>query len=316
VVTTMDYFRPSIKRMSSLFAGPKTQFQVLSDLHLDHESQYLTFHIPVAAPFLILAGNTGRLIDYDNYLSFMVRRCNLHEKVYLVLGALEFHGLSLTEGLRLAQRMEKEPATKGRLEVLYNTRSDVPETNVTLLGCTLWSRIPDAYAVTIMRKMLEFDEEHGIKGWDVKQHNIEHEKDLVWLIDQVKQDRSTSTPARDAFPGASAAPITPGKPNTLRELVVITSFAPDLKNALEPWEVDTPWAAAYGTDVLTRGSWNDVKMWIYGMTGKSCEFEKSGVTIVSNQRGRSGEEVTGLLEDGMPAKKKIGLFDVTKVVKV
>jgi hypothetical protein len=315
-VTTMDYFRPSMKRMSSLFAGPRTQFQVLSDLHLTHESQYLTFHIPVAAPFLILAGNIGRLADYDNYLSFMVRRCNLHEKVYLVLGALEFHGLSLMEGLQLAQKMEKEPATKSRLEILYETRSDVPGTNVTLLGCTLWSRIPDVEAVTIMRKMSEFNEEHGIKDWDVKQHNVEHEKDLEWLVDEVKKDRSTSTPARDAFPGASSAPATSGKPNALRELVVITSFAPDLKIALEPWEVDTPWAAAYGTDILTKGHWKDVKMWISGMTGRSCEFEKSGVTIVSNQRGRSGEEVTGVLEDGMSDKKKVGLFDVMKVVKV
>ena len=40
-----------MRRLSGLFSGPKTFFQVLSDLHLDHESQYLTFHIPSSAIF-------------------------------------------------------------------------------------------------------------------------------------------------------------------------------------------------------------------------------------------------------------------------
>lgn len=96
----MDFLQKRMKRVSGMFSGPKTDFQVLSDLNLDYESQYLTFHIPVAAPYLILAGNIGRLADYDDYLSFLVRRCNLHEKVYLVLGALEFHGITWMEGLQ------------------------------------------------------------------------------------------------------------------------------------------------------------------------------------------------------------------------
>jgi hypothetical protein len=37
---------------------------------------------------------------------------------------------------------------------------------------------------------------------------------------------------------------------------------------------------------------------------------------VSNQRGRKGEEVTGLLKDGMSERQKVGLFDVMKVVKI
>jgi len=307
----MDFLQENMKKVTEMFSGPKTHFQILSDLHLDNESQYLTFHIPVAAPYLILGGNIGRLADYDEYLSFLVRRCNLHEKVYLALGALEFHGIGWMEGLQLAHKMEQDPVTKGRLEVLYETRSDVPNTNITLLGCTLWSRIPDTDTAAIMRKITEFDEEKGIKEWNIKEHNSEHKRDYRWLLEELKKATPTPTPAGGA-PGAAPA----GPPAVPREVVVVTSFAPDLSDALEPWQVDAPWATAFGTNLLTKGNWAGVKMWISGTTGRTCEFEKGGVTVVSNQRGRKGEDVTGLLKDGMSERQKVGLFDVMKVIKI
>jgi hypothetical protein len=283
-----------MKRLSNIFSAPKTAFQVLSDLHLDHDAQYLTFHIPVSAPFLVLAGNIGRLIDYDSYLSFLIRRCNLHEKVYLVLGALEFQGLGWMDALQLAHRMEKEPATKGRLEVLYETRSEVPGTNVVLLGCTLWSQIREADAPAVLKKVAEFDEATGIQNWNVEKHNAEHARDLAWLKSELVSPASTE-----------------GK-----HMVVITAFAPDLRSALEPWNVDAPWSSAYGTNLLTEGAWGSVKTWVCGTTGRTCEFRQAGVIVVSNQRGRVGENVTGLLKDGMSEKQKVGIFDVMRVIRV
>jgi hypothetical protein len=299
----MEFLHGNMKRLSGMFSGPKTHFQIISDLHLDHESQYLTFHIPVAAPYLVLGGNIGRLIDYDSYLSFLVRRCNLHEKVYLVLGALEFHGIGWMEGLQLAHKMEQEPVTKGRLEVLYETRSDVPGTSITLLGCTLWSNVPEADTQAVLRKVPEFDEVHGIRDWDIRKHNSEHKRDHRWLIEELKKAQPTTTTT-------SAASTTP------KDVIVVTSFAPDLHDALEPWQIDAPWTSAYGTNLLEKETWTGVKMWISGTTGRTCEFEKSGLTVVSNQRGRKGEEVTGLLKDGMSERQKVGLFDVMKVVKL
>lgn len=302
---------PNMRRISGLFSPPKTSFQVLSDLHLDHDSQYLTFHIPVSAPFLILAGNIGRLIDYDSYLSFLIRRCNLHEKVFLVLGNLEFHGLGWMDGLQLAHKMEKEPATKGRLEVLYETASAVPGTNVVLLGATLWSKIPEQDVGAVMKKMAEFDEEKGIQGgWNVAKHNAEHKRDLKWLKQEVaKETKAAVGPDGKPAPG-------PQTGSEAKQIVVVTSFAPDLREALDPWQVDAPWSSAYGTDLLNATEWNGVKTWICGTTGRTCEFKKNGITVVCNQRGREGEHVTGLLKDGMSEKQKVGLFDVMKVVRV
>ncbi|KAF5867400.1 putative ser thr protein phosphatase superfamily protein, partial [Botrytis fragariae] len=61
-------------------------FQILSDLHLEVCSQYYTFSIAPVAPYLILAGDIGRLIDYEGYLAFLAKQTAQFEKVFLVLG--------------------------------------------------------------------------------------------------------------------------------------------------------------------------------------------------------------------------------------
>ncbi|KAF2262239.1 hypothetical protein CC78DRAFT_535002 [Lojkania enalia] len=290
----------AIKRLSGLFSPPKTHFQILSDLYLNNESQYLTFHIPPTAPYLILGGNIGCLIDYEAYLSFLIRRCNLYDHVFLVLGSLEFHGLSLKQGLELAAKMQQEDRVKDKLVVLDRTRFDIPGTNVTLLGCTLWSYIPEVAEPAVLRKITEFDKSNGIKDWDIAAHNASHAADLAWLRQQVKTSQM--------FAGSSTSDHT-------GNYLVVTAFAPDLRNALTPWQVDSPWSSAYGTDLL-KGDWEGVKVWVCGSTGRTTMFKKDGIKVIINQRGLAGEEDKGILRDGLGEKEKRGLFDVTRIVKV
>jgi hypothetical protein len=280
-----------MKRISSIFSSPKTSFQILSDLHLHHNAQYLTFNVPVTAPYLILAGNIGRLSDYDAYLSFLVRRCNMYEKVWLVLGSLEFSNTTHFEGLTLAHKMEKERATRGRLEVLHRTRSDIAGTNFTLLGCSLWSHIPEAEEEAVLKKAEEFDTQNGIKEWDVAKHNREHQRDLTWLRKEV------------------------GETGT-REVIIVSSFTPDLKESMPPWQVGSPWASAYGANLLDDMEWYGTKCWVYGATGRTRQYKKAKMTVVSNQRGQVGEDVTGFHGEGVSEKEKVGVFDVARVIKI
>ncbi|KAJ4362907.1 hypothetical protein N0V83_010024 [Neocucurbitaria cava] len=213
--------------------------------------------------------------------------------------------------------MEKDPVTKGRLEVLYDTRSEVPGTNIVLLGCTLWSKIPDADVAAVLKKMPEFDEKDGIQDWSIEKHNAEHKRDYKWLLDEINNSQSTTLrpPA-----GASALPAQASgsaTPKSETQLVVVSCFAPELRESLDPWQVDAPWASAYGTNLLDNPPhFSNVKTWISGMTGRTHEFKKGNTTLVSNQRGREGEHVTGLLKDGMSEKQKAGLFDVMRVSKL
>jgi hypothetical protein len=50
---------------------PKADFQVMSDLHLKVSNQYSSFYILKAVPYLILAGDIGRLVDYESCLEFL-----------------------------------------------------------------------------------------------------------------------------------------------------------------------------------------------------------------------------------------------------
>ena len=44
-------------------------------------------------PFLLLAGDIGRLIDYDTYRGFLESQVARCRNVFLVLGKHEFYGL-------------------------------------------------------------------------------------------------------------------------------------------------------------------------------------------------------------------------------
>lgn len=122
--------------------GTKVSLQLMSDLHLEVGQQYATFNFPVAAPFLILAGDIGRLADYDAYLDFLARQTARYGQVVLVLGNHEFYGLDSAKGLSEAKRLESEPRLGGKLSVLQQTRVDLPGSNITLLGCRYGLKYP------------------------------------------------------------------------------------------------------------------------------------------------------------------------------
>ena len=108
-----------MRRIRSLFAQSTVPFQILSDLHLEVNQQYSTFDIPAAAPYLVLAGDAGRLVDYDAYLDFLKRQTDQFRSVFLVLRNHEFYGTSFANGLERAKRLEDEPCLNGKLALLH-----------------------------------------------------------------------------------------------------------------------------------------------------------------------------------------------------
>jgi hypothetical protein len=63
------------------------------------------------------------------------------QKVSLALGNHEFYGLSFTTGLEQARKLEAEPILKGKMVLLHQKRFDVPNSSISILECTLWSKI-------------------------------------------------------------------------------------------------------------------------------------------------------------------------------
>lgn len=235
----------------------------MSDLHLEVGQQYAEYEITPKAPFLILAGDIGRLKDYQPYLDFLRRQCNQFTTVFLVLGNHEFFGSSRAEGLRLASSLEKEPGCVGKLFVMNKLRVDLdPSLEITILGCTLHSKIPPDDRLMVQMKVSDFKH---IDAWSVADHNSEHQRDVEWLQKEVKNVRSEKRPEH--------------------RILVVTHHAPKIKGTSQPKDVGNPWSSAFATDLLGERVFANVRYWVFGHTHFTTEFSEGPIRLVSNQRG-------------------------------
>lgn len=238
--------------------------QILSDLHLEVGQQYSSYDFPACAPLLLLAGDIGRLIDYDAYLGFLESQASRFSRVFLVLGNHEFYGLDYHSGLSEARRLTREKRLNDRVTLLHRSRWDDPHSQLTILGCTLWSAIPEeAYAI-VTSKIGDY---RNIQGWTADLHNEMHLQEVTWLREQVAQVTS------EAGGGDK------------RRLLIATHHAPCVKGTSRPEHQKNPWTVAFATDLLTQKDWSGVSTWVFGHTHYTTSFRTNGVQVVANQRG-------------------------------
>lgn len=246
--------------------GKVVRLQYMSDLHLEAFDLYDSFEIPRVAPILLLAGDVGRLGSYDKLLRFFQRQCNVFERVLYVLGNHEHYGLTRQRCLELAKQLEEESSLMGRLTLLDRTRVDLDD-GITLLGCTLWSHVPDQSKDVVSTKISDF--KGHISGWTVDDHNCEHERDLSWLQSEIEQ-LAKETPRRSVVVATHHAPSIPG-----------TSSERDCNNA---------WSSAFATELIDGSiqQWEGHQMishWIFGHTHHCCQYMRQGVKVLANQHG-------------------------------
>lgn len=240
------------------------QFQILSDLHLEVRQQYDTYEIPPHAPYLILAGDIGRLLDYEGYLAFLTRHVNQFLSIFLVLGNHEFYGLTHEDGLERAAKLEREKALLNKVILLHRRGHDISQLGVTVLGCTLWSAVPKEAENIVTAKVTDF---RRIIGWDVHQHNLAHQLDAEWLRAEASITREKS-----------------GDHETSR-IIVVTHYAPCIEGTSHPEHAASDCSSAFATDLLDNDCWSRVNTWVFGHTHYNTAFARNGICIVANQRG-------------------------------
>ncbi|KAH9894528.1 putative calcineurin-like phosphoesterase [Xylariomycetidae sp. FL2044] len=272
-----------------------SHFQLLSDLHLEVGQQYSSYTFPVTAPNLILAGDIGRLIDYAGYLQYLEAQVSRYEHVFLVLGNHEFYELDYDSGIEKAYQLSQEPSLGGRVILLNKTRWDSPSSPLTVLGCTLWSEIPqEAYSI-VASMVSDFKK---ISGWNVERHNRCHSEEAAWLQDQIAQVASAG-----------------GEKN--RQVLVVTHHAPCVEGTSRPEHLRNPWSSAFATNLVGQRVWRGVKTWAFGHTHYSTDLVRDGIRVVANQRGYVFPGSMAYKEEPRKAKKKgAHEFDPSMVIVV
>ncbi|KAL1839563.1 hypothetical protein VTJ49DRAFT_1384 [Mycothermus thermophilus] len=268
--------------------------QILSDLHLEALNEYEAFEIVPRAPNLGLLGDIGIVIPEhkDDFLAFLKRQLRQFRTVLLVPGNHEAYGSTWDETISIlsafadAVRADPDPSL-GEFVLLSRTavRLPPPHDDVVVLGCSLFSRVPDvdedAEARTaIATRVNDFQQTRG--GWDVNAHTAAHARDLAWLNEQV-------TALEQA-----------GDSNT--RIAILTHWSPtrDSRSAHPQYEGSVI-TSAFSTDLSREVCFRSgrVKVWAFGHTHYNCDFlvERSGsagpLRLVTNQRGYSFRPAKG-----------------------
>ncbi|RAL09282.1 uncharacterized protein BO97DRAFT_458460 [Aspergillus homomorphus CBS 101889] len=124
-----------------------------------------------------------------------------------------------------ARQLEQEPSLNRRLIVFHQKRFDVPGCDITILGCTLWSKVPSELTDIVQSKVKDFQK---IEGWSINGHNASHESYLAWLLKDMQTRREKQS------------------------VLVVTHHAPSLQRTSSPQHAKNPWSVAFGTDVLSQ----------------------------------------------------------------
>ena len=247
-------------------------FQILSDLHLETHASY-DFPIKQTAPNLALLGDIGHIADEGLFI-FLEKQLHRYWNVFYVLGNHEPVGTSwsIAKGRvrAFAERMERlrTRSTIGKFVFLDQTRYDISE-NLTILGCTLFSKITLEQASAVGSRFIDFKQ---IQNWMVEDHIDAHLSDLQWLNTQVSA-------------------ITNAEPQ--RKVAIFTHHCPTLDaRTVDEKHINSPVSSGFATDLSAEECWGNksVVLWAFGHTHFSCDFaDHLGKNIVANQKGYASD---------------------------
>ncbi|KAF2803166.1 phosphoesterase [Mytilinidion resinicola] len=287
-----------MEKLRSFFtksSSASQSFQILSDLHLEVGQQYSSFSIPPSAPYLILGGDIGRLVDYNSYLSFLAQQTAQFEEVFLVLGNHEFYELGYSTGLANARKLESEPVLGGKLILLHQTRYDVPKSSFSILGCTLWSQIPESARPRVQTALNHF---RKIEGWTIDSHNAVFDTELAWLKGQVDRQHEQ------------------------RKILIVTHHAPTIEETAHPQHAGSDLSSAFASSIITDEDTTWEQSDIFRHTHYTNTFKKGGIKIMSNQRGyiyppgMPGTRLRNKSNEADKEKDKKKVYDASRVVHV
>ncbi|KAH9831064.1 calcineurin-like phosphoesterase [Teratosphaeria destructans] len=230
--------------------------QILPDLHLESPKLYDIFPIAPKSPILALLGDIGTLGPHKtDLLSFLQTQLKQYQAVLFNF-----------------QNEVSQNASLGTFVLLDRASYQIPETKTMILGCSLFSCIPEEDAMEVEMRLNDF---YSTEDWTVPQHNAAHTRDLQWLNEQVSVLEHLET---------------------IENIIILTHWSPSTEaRAMDPKHKGSPITSAFSTDLTRELCFQSekVKFWGFGHTHWNCDFGvergggKDALRLATNQRGYS-----------------------------
>jgi hypothetical protein len=246
--------------------------QIISDLHLETPKAYDVHEIPAKAPYLALLGDIGYVVSHkDDCLDFLTRQLSQFQVVFFVPGNHEAYHSDWPETLRTLRAFEEATrgqASLGTFVLLDRTAFRLPSSKTIILGCSLFSHVPQESHESVKFGLNDF---FHTGGWDVDAHNERHRRDLEWLNTEVAALEHSDV-----------------------DIVIFTHWSPSRDSrAVDLRHAGSPITSAFSTDLSREICFKSpkTKMWAFGHTHFNCDFmmdrgpTTAPLRLVTNQRG-------------------------------
>jgi hypothetical protein len=260
------------------------KIQIISDLHLESPKAYDHYEITPVAPNLALLGDIGCIRD-PGYLDFITAQLKQFRIVFHVLGNHEPYGSSwdsvitkLRDFQEQNRRQRTEDPSLGEYILLNQNEYHLLEHKITILGCTLFSHVPEVSLEDVSFGLNDF---FSIDAWTVEDHVSAHARDLTWLNSRVSalaQERPSD------------------------KIVIFTHHSPTIDpRTVNPRTAGNKIASGFATDLHGETCWvgENVVLWAYGHTHYNFQHwrdEATGTVVYSNQRGYYFSQAAGFEE--------------------
>ncbi|PMD49079.1 hypothetical protein L207DRAFT_414686 [Hyaloscypha variabilis F] len=268
--------------------------QILSDLHLEAPKAYDVFNITPKAPYLALLGDIGNIVSHKgDCLAFLTRQLHQFRAVLFIPGNHETYHSNWPETLEILLAFEKDVssnASLGDFILLDRAAYQLPDTNVLILGCSLFSSIAPENHMAVSHGLNDF---FVTNDWDVDSHNEAHKRDLAWLNSRVAELEIEQSDVR---------------------IMIFTHWSPSTDvRAVDPRHATSSISSAFSTDLSEEKCFQSdkVKLWAFGHTHYNCDFivkRKGGagaLRLLANQRGYYFAQA-----DGYDGEKTVDISDI------
>ena len=255
------------------------RIQIASDIHLEHDNWHRKSEPPFEriitphCPVLILAGDIGNpgTVVYRKFLRWCASKFTY---VFLTPGNHEYFGKTIEEADSLLEEICHDAGV-----VLLNNRSfSIPGLNLTFIGATLWSHIPQEAAFESLMYVSDFTK---IKDMSMEAYNLLHANSREWLTKTLS------------------------KVDSSHRKIVVSHHAPLLEVTSHPVFRGKKTNFAFQSDCTEMMQHFDIDVWFFGHTHYSVDLTWTGnqvntsnpevgltegeTRVVSNQRGYNDE---------------------------